>query len=595
MTNYPPGSHQATRALGVIPARYASTRFPGKPLQLIAGIPMVVRVARQAMLSSLDRVLVATDHSKIQEVCQQYGIAVQMTSSRHRNGTERLAQVARAIPAEIYVNVQGDEPLIEPALIDSLLESMLKDPTVLMATAARPVGDPRVADDPGVAKVVMDLRGDALFFSRAPIPRQGKWHSAPGETAGGSPICHAHVGIYAYRRDALLRLAALSPTPLEMVESLEQLRALEHGMKIRVVETHHQSLGVDTPADLARVEAMLLESGGLHEPGTNAVGTGRTDVIQEIRSIIELEREGLREIQARLDSSVVRAVELLLNCQGRVIVTGMGKSGLVARKVAATLASTGTPATFLHPADAWHGDLGLVSTGDLLMVFCNSGETDEVLRLLPHFKRMSASILSLTGKPASTLAAHSDVVLDVAVSREADPMDLVPTASTTAMLAMGDALATVLVKMRGFGEEQFAIFHPGGSLGRRLSWTVEDLMHRGDALPLVRQDTRLRKALETMSSKRLGSLFVVDAGRVLKGIFTDGDLRRLLQQQERVLDMEMGQVMIRTPRTITADALAATALRLMEDAAITILPVLDGQRRPVGAVHMHDLVRVGLA
>ena len=319
------------------------------------------------------------------------------------------------------------------------------------------------------------------------------------------------------------------------------------------------------------------------------------DILAEIKKAIEIEREALEFIIHKVDDQAVAVVELLYACRGRVIVTGMGKTGLIGRKIAATLASTGTPAFFLHPAEASHGDLGVVTSDDVVLAVSNSGETEEVVRLLPHLKRFQVKIISLTGDRNSTLAQHSDVVIDVAVEREADPLGVAPTASTTAVLAMGDALATALLLKRGFSKEQFAIFHPGGSLGRRLLWHVRDLMHTGDSVPVVREGVTVREAIYEMSVKRLGTTFVVNEDMRLSGIFTDGDLRRLLQRETNPLELPIADVMTRSSKMIREEVLAAEAVRMMEDHAISILPVVDDQFSLFGVIHLHDLVRAGLA
>ena len=299
----------------------------------------------------------------------------------------------------------------------------------------------------------------------------------------------------------------------------------------------------------------------------------------------------------RLDQSFVLAVELLRDCRGKVVVTGLGKSGLICHKIAATLASTGTPAFFLHSGDAVHGDLGMVMTGDVVLAVSNSGETDEILKLLPHFKQNGIKLIVMTGNLDSALAKAADVLLDVGIKEEACPLGLAPTASTTAALAMGDALAVVLLEEKGFKEEDFAVRHPGGILGRRLILRVEDLMHKAEALPLVSQDIPLKEALFEITSKRLGITGVVNASGDLVGVITDGDLRRGLQTHgDGVLYRNAGDVMTANPRTIEKDVLAAQALAQMEDnlpRPITALFVLD-QRKPIGIVHLHDLLKTGI-
>ena len=307
------------------------------------------------------------------------------------------------------------------------------------------------------------------------------------------------------------------------------------------------------------------------------------------RKVLETEARALQELIPRLGDTFVAAVEMLHDCSGRVVVTGMGKSGLIGKKVAATLSSTGTPALFLHPAEAVHGDLGILVSGDVVLALSYSGETDEILRLLETIRRIGAKIVALTGEVESTLARHADLVLDVGISREACPLDLAPTASTTAQVAMGDALAMAVMRRRGFTAEEFAVRHPAGSLAKRLI-RVEALMHTGDRIPRVGPDTPLGDAIEVISAGHLGATCVLDAAGDLLGVITDGDLRRLMQQRERPLEARASQAMTADPVSIGADELAVSALRVMEERRITSLPVLEG-RRVVGFLHLHDLWR----
>ncbi len=317
--------------------------------------------------------------------------------------------------------------------------------------------------------------------------------------------------------------------------------------------------------------------------------------------LIEMGREALR-IEARAVAALVdrlgddfgQACRMLLACSGRVVVSGMGKSGHVGGKIAATLASTGTPAFFLHPAEASHGALGMVTTGDVVLAISYSGETAELLTILPLFKRMGAPLVAMTGNPASTLGREADVHLDISVPAEACPLNLAPTASTTATLAMGDALAVALLKHRGFTEADFARSHPGGSLGRRLLLHVTDVMRRGDDLPRVGPDTPLTEGLLEMSRKRLGLTAVVDGDDRVLGIFTDGDLRRALDRRADIHGSRMSEVMTRNPRSIGPDELAAEAVLLMEKHAVNGLLVLDASGRLVGALNVHDLLRAGV-
>jgi arabinose-5-phosphate isomerase len=305
----------------------------------------------------------------------------------------------------------------------------------------------------------------------------------------------------------------------------------------------------------------------------------------------DIEAQALLGLKARQGEHFARACEAMLACTGRVVVMGMGKSGHVGRKIAATLASTGTPAMFVHPAEASHGDLGMVTGGDVVLAISNSGEVDELAAILPALKRLGVPLIAMTGRSESTLAQHADIVLSSAVDQEACPMNLAPTASTTAQMALGDALAVALLDARGFREEDFARSHPGGSLGRKLLTHVHDLMRTGDALPTIGPDTGFTDMMREMSAKGLGAAAVVDEqGRVL-GIFTDGDLRRHIEQGRDLRALKAGEVMHRTPRTVHPDALAVDAADLMEEARITLVLVVDADRRLVGALNSNDLMR----
>jgi arabinose-5-phosphate isomerase len=315
------------------------------------------------------------------------------------------------------------------------------------------------------------------------------------------------------------------------------------------------------------------------------------DVRKIAERVLRLEADAILGVIPKLDEGFERAVALLRGCTGRVIVTGMGKSGLIGRKIAATLASTGTPAYFLHPAEGVHGDLGMVARGDVVVVLSNSGETDEVLAILPLLKRLGVPIVLLTGNPGSALARQCEVVLDVGVPEEACPMNLAPTSSTTAALAAGDALALVLLELRGLRPEDYAALHPRGALGWRSLFTVADLMLTGDAIPIVPNTTPLRGVIVEMTQKRKGMTTVVDRDGQLLGVITDGDLRRLHLRGDSIEDLTAGQVASREPKVIRSEDLAAKALEVMETWQITSLVIVDQARRPVGLIHLHDVLR----
>lgn len=320
------------------------------------------------------------------------------------------------------------------------------------------------------------------------------------------------------------------------------------------------------------------------------------EMIDVARRVLQIEAQALSDLAGRINGDFTRAVEILLSCKGRVVITGMGKSGLICQKIASTMASTGTPAFFLHPAEGIHGDLGMLMKGDVVIAVSNSGETDEIVRILPVIKRMGLPLVAMSGNPRSSLRRAGDVFLDISIKEEACPLGLAPTASTTATLAMGDALAVALLVRRGFKEEDFALFHPGGSLGRKLLLKVEELMHCGSEMPMCGESTPLKDALFEITSKKLGITGVLDEEGRLAGVFTDGDLRRSMAQGFEVLDRPIGEVMARNPKRILRSALAAEAVQIMESHTITSLFVFDRDDSliPVGIIHLHDLLKAGV-
>ena len=320
----------------------------------------------------------------------------------------------------------------------------------------------------------------------------------------------------------------------------------------------------------------------------------KIDFTREGREVLSLESRALGQLADRLDARFSRACELLLACEGRVIVVGMGKSGHIGGKIAATLASTGTPAFFVHPGEASHGDLGMITPGDLVIAISNSGETPEILTLLPIIKRMGIPLIAMTGQAASTLGNTAVECLDTSVDKEACPHNLAPTASTTATLGMGDALAVAVLKSRGFSRDDFARSHPGGTLGRRLLIYVQDVMHTHDDMPLVTSGSQLTTALEEMSAKGLGMTGIVNAEGHLIGIYTDGDVRRSINQSIDVQTTVIDQVMVSDPRSTTADALAAEVVQLMRQHSINGLFAVDPEQRPIGALNALDLMRAGI-
>jgi len=316
--------------------------------------------------------------------------------------------------------------------------------------------------------------------------------------------------------------------------------------------------------------------------------------ISEGRQVIRIEAEAIAGLEVHIGKDFARACGIMLNCRGRVVVVGMGKSGHIGGKIAATLASTGTPAFFVHPGEASHGDLGMITPEDAVIAISNSGHTPEILAILPMIKRLGVPLISLAGTRDNPLCAQSDVCLEVSVAREACPLNLAPTASTAAALAMGDALAVALLKARNFTARDFALSHPGGSLGRRLLLYVADIMHTGDEVPLVDEQASLEKALLEMTGKGLGMTGITDASGRLTGIFTDGDLRRTLHKGIDLYAVSVAEVMTSGPLVTTPDTLAAEVVNMMQDRAINSIIAVDKAHRPVGALNMHDLLRAGL-
>jgi len=318
------------------------------------------------------------------------------------------------------------------------------------------------------------------------------------------------------------------------------------------------------------------------------------EIIAKGREVIRIEAEAVADLSRSINENFVKAVEVLNQCQGRIVVTGMGKSGLVARKIVATLNSTGAPAIYLHPTDALHGDLGMVRKDDVVIFISKSGETQELANLLPWLKRLKVKLIAMTGSENGKLASECDIVLDISVKEEACPHDLAPTASTTATLAMGDALSVALLQQKNFSVQDFANLHPGGSLGKRLSLELKEIMIKGDKVPMVQEEASLKDVILEMTSKRLGTTCVVNREKILKGIITDGDLRRLLEKTLEIKNLKAKDVMTKTPKVIKPSALASLALQQMENYKITTLVVINDENKPVGIVHLHDLINLGL-
>ncbi len=317
-------------------------------------------------------------------------------------------------------------------------------------------------------------------------------------------------------------------------------------------------------------------------------------IIAKGKQVIQIEGEAALNLVNSIDGEFIKAVNVILNTSGRVVFTGMGKSGIVARKIVATLNSTGTASIYMHPTDALHGDLGMVRKDDIVIIISKSGNTEELLQLIPMFKRINVTLIGMLGETNSKIGKECDIVLNISVKEEACPYDLAPTSSTTAALVMGDALAITLLEMRGFTAEDFALLHPGGSLGKRLSLKIDEIMISGKDVPIVKESASLKDSILEITSKRLGTTCVVNNDGILSGIITDGDLRRLLEKTLDIKSLTAFDVMTKKPKTITKDLLASFALQQMENYNITSLIVVDKQNKPEGIVHLHDLVKLGL-
>lgn len=320
------------------------------------------------------------------------------------------------------------------------------------------------------------------------------------------------------------------------------------------------------------------------------------DPVEIAKRTLKIEADAINALNKRINEEFKKAVDLIFKCKGKVIITGIGKSGLIGQKIASTLTSTGTPSFFLHPAEGIHGDLGILSKHDIIIAISNSGETEEILKLIPSIKRLGIKLIAMTGRTNSNLAKAADVVLDTSVKEEACPLNLAPTASTTATLALGDALAVALLELRGFKEDDFALIHPGGTLGKKLLLRVSDLMHTGNEIPLVRSNTPMKDVLLEMTSKRFGITGVINESGELIGVITDGDLRRALEKYPDIMEKKSSDIMTTNPKKIEKSALAAKALKVMEEYSITCLFVYENNKTniPIGIIHLHDLLKAGV-
>ena len=314
----------------------------------------------------------------------------------------------------------------------------------------------------------------------------------------------------------------------------------------------------------------------------------------EIKELLKKEAQAVEAIAEKLDENIDRALELILNCKGKIVITGMGKTGIIGRKISATFASTGTPSIFLHPAEAIHGDLGMVDDSDIVMMISNSGQTSELIEIFPYFKRKNIPVICLTGNPNSSLSRMSDVVIDIGVPKELEPLGLVPMASTTTALAMGNALATIVLQEKKFCHDDFALLHPGGTIGKCLLLAVSDVMHQGEENPIISENATFKEAILEMTSKGLGCVSIINEKGMLTGIITDGDLRRIFQHSESPFHEKVHLLMTKDPKAIKPDTSGIEALEVMETYSITMIPIIDEDHKPIAMLHMHDLIRAGI-
>lgn len=534
-------------------------------------------------MQGADRVVVAADSEEIAEVVRSWGGEAILTDSELPSGTLRIHALLDQLDADFLLNVQGDEPFIEPALLEQLLAEAARTGCDII-TAVNPIQDSDDLFNPNIVKALRAADGRALYFTRNACP-----HVRDHERIEWlhQTTFYRHIGVYGYTPKALRWYADQPPSPLEQVEKLEQLRFIEHGWHFQTVETPDSPTGIDTPEDLARAECSLKTD----KPKTSKLRSRSAQHYEIARDVVYREIDSLQHVLVRNREAIPRVVDLLQQASGKIVVTGLGKSGLIGRKIAATFASTGSPAVFLNAAEALHGDLGMVGAGDLVLMISNSAATDELRTMLASLQRIGARCIGLFGRTDTPLAAEMEVVLDISAPREACPLNLAPMSTTTNTLVIGDALAAALMQARGFTPDHFALYHPGGNLGRRLLLRVRDVMHTGPAdTPEVAPDTPLCEALKQMSAVNLGGIVITEQKRIL-GVFTDGDLRRRIVEG-CALDQPIATVMTRDPITVAASMRLGEVLDLMEGTTrkIYFVPVSDENGLLCGALRMHDVV-----
>lgn len=567
----------------VIPARLESTRLPRKLLLNMGGKSVLRHTWDQCCkVQSVNRVVVATDSAEIEAEVKSWGGEVIITSTSCRSGTERIGEALQDLDAEFILNVQGDEPFIDPELLEAIIKRASETNCDLITAVSR-IRDLDELFNENVVKAVRSNDGRAVFFTRSPCPfvrgvSRADWlDKAP---------YYRHIGVYGYKREVVEWYQTAEPSILEQMELLEQLRFIDQGWDFQTVETDYAPVGIDTAEDLQKGIARLAGIAS-HVTGSPSL----SDHYDIARKTVYLEIEALEHVLIRNRHAIEQAVELILGCTGKVVVAGIGKSGIIGHKIAATLASTGTPAVYLNAGEALHGDLGVVAPNDVVVPISNSAATPELTNMLPSIKQIGARMVGMLGKRDTPLAAACDVILDVGVEREACPLGLAPMSSSTVALVMGDGLAAALMQARNFTADNFALYHPGGSLGRRLLLKVSDVMHSGaNDTPEVTPNTPIKDALKEMSAVNLGGIVITEKKRIL-GVFTDGDLRRRIVEGCS-LDQPIANVMTRDPITVSASMRLGEVLDLMESTSrkVYFVPVADENGLLCGALRMHDVV-----
>lgn len=565
----------------VIPARLESTRLPGKLLLPLGDRPVIQHVWERAIAAAAgSEVVVATDSDEIRKLIEGLGGLVRMTDPSCQSGTERIASILESLTGDFIVNIQASEPFVEDVLIQSLIQKAVETGCDLV-TAVTPIQDPDDLFDPNIVKAVRASDGRAVYFGRNPNPYFRNEDRLHWPDAG---TYFRHIGIYGYRKETLRWYREHPSCALERIECLEQLRFIDYGWKFQTIEVLHAPIRIDTAHDLERARENL-NSNPSTAPPTPSIhySNARETVFAEIESLVSILPKNRETIPA--------AVEMILAASGKVVVTGLGKSGIVARKLAATFSSTGTPSVYMNAAEALHGDLGMITPGDVVLMISKSGSTTELAQMVPTLANMGVGYIGLFGRTDTTLALGCAVVLDGSIRREACPLDLAPTTSTTVAVVIGDALAVALMKAREFVAEQFATFHPAGALGRRLLLRVRDVMYHGDSLPIVAPNDSVKSVLLEMTCKALGAACVCDGENRLIGIVTEGDIRRYFLRSNSFDETALA-MMTASPVTVKSDESLSSLLEIMEGGShpISVVPVVDALGHAVGIVRLHDIL-----